>query len=317
MFAPRADVPEAGVREVHRHGFSPAPPRRARSHGQGRYPRQGRHLHDLIPGPLPRRHPEGRRRIPAAVVPAAPEKPRFQGRLKCLVPCPVGYLPFCRPGKPSPTPGEQYVDKTTILDGPAGHGYRGGSDLHQLTRASQHFSGYVAGSGVRTDDWGDEGEISTNSYRNSGATGLWQWVLYADGAIESNGGAFDQADIDCDFGPNTVAATKSWQRDHDLTDDGRVASTPSRKPTTTWSGSPTTSRCATSARSTRCGWPTPMVPTTWTCPAAPAKERPSWPTTVGRRAAAPVPVAGSRTPTETGGPALRINRGTGPRLPVW
>ncbi len=82
--------------------------------------------------------------------------------------------------------------------------------------------GYVAGSGVRTDDWGDEGEISTNSYRNSGATGLWQWVLYADGAIESNGGAFDQADIDCDFGPNTVAATKSWQRDHDLTDDGRV-----------------------------------------------------------------------------------------------
>jgi hypothetical protein len=54
-------------------------------------------------------------------------------------------------------------------------------------------------------------------------TGLWQWVLYADGAIESNGGgAFDIADIDCDFGANTVAATRSWQRLHNLSDDGRV-----------------------------------------------------------------------------------------------
>jgi len=82
--------------------------------------------------------------------------------------------------------------------------------------------GYVAGSGTVTDDWGDEGEMATNAHRYSGATGMWQWVLYADGATESNGTAFDESDIDCDFGSNTTAATKSWQRSHGLDDDGRA-----------------------------------------------------------------------------------------------
>ncbi|GIG68745.1 peptidoglycan-binding domain-containing protein [Phytomonospora endophytica] len=62
------------------------------------------------------------------------------------------------------------------------------------------------------DDWDDEGEVSRNSHAYSGATGLWQAVLWADGAIESNGTRYDAEDIDCEFGPNTEAATRSWQR---------------------------------------------------------------------------------------------------------
>ena len=82
--------------------------------------------------------------------------------------------------------------------------------------------GWVAGIGVITDDWGDEGTLSSNHFRNSGATQLWQWVLFADGAIESNGTPYDVADIDCDFGPNTTYATKDWQRSQGLSADGLV-----------------------------------------------------------------------------------------------
>ena len=64
--------------------------------------------------------------------------------------------------------------------------------------------------------------MSQSSHSYSGATGLWQWVLYADGAKESNGTAFDQADIDCHFGPNTAAATRNWQSRHNVGIDGIV-----------------------------------------------------------------------------------------------
>ncbi|HEY9476096.1 MAG TPA: peptidoglycan-binding domain-containing protein [Mycobacteriales bacterium] len=83
-------------------------------------------------------------------------------------------------------------------------------------------SGVIGGANGITDDWGDEGTLSTSSHANSGATELWQWVLYADGATESNGSAFDQSDIDGDFGPNTDAATRDWQHDHGLGVDGEV-----------------------------------------------------------------------------------------------
>ncbi|MDI5937642.1 MULTISPECIES: peptidoglycan-binding domain-containing protein [Micromonospora] len=82
--------------------------------------------------------------------------------------------------------------------------------------------GYVAGGGVVTDDFGDEGTVSQSSHRYSGATGLWQLILWADGAKESDGTNYDYADIDCDFGPNTVAATKNWQQRYGLTADGVV-----------------------------------------------------------------------------------------------
>ncbi|MFI7578170.1 peptidoglycan-binding protein [Micromonospora sp. NPDC049497] len=76
--------------------------------------------------------------------------------------------------------------------------------------------GYVIGSGDVTDDFGDEGTLRRGgAYANSGATGLWQWILYADGYLTSS-------DIDCEFGPTTEAATKKWQAARSLTADGIV-----------------------------------------------------------------------------------------------
>jgi hypothetical protein len=78
--------------------------------------------------------------------------------------------------------------------------------------------GFVAGAGPVNDDFGDEGPVDSNSHRQSLAAGLWQTILWADGAIELDGTAFDTSDIDCDFGPNTTAATRSWQARHRISD---------------------------------------------------------------------------------------------------
>jgi len=82
--------------------------------------------------------------------------------------------------------------------------------------------GQVTGFDEITDDWGDEGPLSRSSYSFSGATGMWQRVLYADGAVERDGTTFDQVDMDCSFGPNTEYATRDWQRRHGLAADGIV-----------------------------------------------------------------------------------------------
>ncbi len=82
--------------------------------------------------------------------------------------------------------------------------------------------GFLAGAGTVTDDFGDEGPLSQTQHANSFATGFWQAILWADGAIESNGTAFDEADIDCRFGPNTAAATRNWQSTHGVGVDGIV-----------------------------------------------------------------------------------------------
>lgn len=77
--------------------------------------------------------------------------------------------------------------------------------------------GSVYGAGVITNDWGDEGPLSTttNSYNN--VVALWQNVLWADGYLPVEG-------LDCVFGPQTRAATIEWQRDHGLAADGIVGS---------------------------------------------------------------------------------------------
>jgi peptidoglycan hydrolase-like protein with peptidoglycan-binding domain len=84
--------------------------------------------------------------------------------------------------------------------------------------------GFVAGTTQwLSDDWADEGEVATNSHAYSGATGLWQAVLWADGAIERDGTRFDEGDIDCEFGPNTYQATRDWQaKKGGLSVDGRA-----------------------------------------------------------------------------------------------
>jgi hypothetical protein len=76
-------------------------------------------------------------------------------------------------------------------------------------------AGYIDGQGVVTNDWDDEGILSSSSYAHSNATALWQQVLWADGHPSASG-------VDCRFGPDTTAATKSWQTAHGLTADGKV-----------------------------------------------------------------------------------------------
>ncbi|MDR7381640.1 peptidoglycan-binding domain-containing protein [Promicromonospora iranensis] len=76
--------------------------------------------------------------------------------------------------------------------------------------------GYVSGAGTMSDDWGDEGTISTTSYSSSTATCLWQQVLHAEGLLSASG-------IDGHFGPNTRTATESFQRRYsDLENDGKA-----------------------------------------------------------------------------------------------
>lgn len=94
--------------------------------------------------------------------------------------------------------------------------------LGAMPASASVAQGFVGGANGITDDWGDEGTLSQSSHAHSGATYLWQWVLYADGANEINGTNFDQSDIDGDFGPNTDTATRNWQSSHHIGVDGEV-----------------------------------------------------------------------------------------------
>jgi peptidoglycan hydrolase-like protein with peptidoglycan-binding domain len=78
-----------------------------------------------------------------------------------------------------------------------------------------HAEGFISGFDDPTNDWADEGTMSSASHRQSIATGLWQAVLYADGYLSQSG-------VDCDFGPNTTAATRAWQSAHSVGVDGSV-----------------------------------------------------------------------------------------------
>ncbi|MER6084978.1 peptidoglycan-binding domain-containing protein [Streptomyces sp. NPDC001833] len=79
-------------------------------------------------------------------------------------------------------------------------------------------SGYVSGSGDWSDDWYDEGPISTSSYAHSNAAAMWQAILWADGYLTST------SKIDCVFGSGTRTATVNWQHDYGIGADGIVGS---------------------------------------------------------------------------------------------
>ncbi|TVZ94941.1 putative peptidoglycan binding protein [Streptomyces sp. BK340] len=84
--------------------------------------------------------------------------------------------------------------------------------------ASGTYSGqaYVYGAGAFSNDWDDEGILSTGTNTASNATCLWQKILWADGNLTS------ASDIDGVFGSQTKAATKAWQSDWEANPDGVV-----------------------------------------------------------------------------------------------
>ncbi|TPQ16659.1 peptidoglycan-binding domain-containing protein [Streptomyces sporangiiformans] len=93
-----------------------------------------------------------------------------------------------------------------------------------VTPASAAMSdGYVRGYDTYVGDWGDEGEFGHGvywyPYNSTNAVCLWQKILWAEGAEESDHSTFDQADIDGHFGANTQYATETlqarWRLDHD------------------------------------------------------------------------------------------------------
>jgi hypothetical protein len=93
------------------------------------------------------------------------------------------------------------------------------------TPASAAMSdGYVRGYDTYVGDWGDEGPMAFgfDEHNNSNAVCLWQKILWAEGARETDNSTFDQADIDGDFGPNTDHATRWLQAKWGLTIDGEV-----------------------------------------------------------------------------------------------
>ncbi|MGW2175302.1 peptidoglycan-binding domain-containing protein [Streptomyces sp. NPDC005047] len=98
-------------------------------------------------------------------------------------------------------------------------------------------SGYVSGAGSYYDDFGDEGTLSTSTYASSNATCLWQIILLAEGAKESNGTPYDWSDIDGHFGPNTKEATESLQSAWSIGVDGKVGPETFGSADTQWNAS--------------------------------------------------------------------------------
>ncbi|MFI6226601.1 peptidoglycan-binding protein [Micromonospora echinospora] len=92
----------------------------------------------------------------------------------------------------------------------------GGLGLSAMPAHASASGGVVHGTGDWRDDWSDEGDLSQSAYARSNVAAMWQAILWADGKLTST------ADIDCIFGPDTHTATMSWQRAHDLDDDGIV-----------------------------------------------------------------------------------------------
>ncbi|MFI8303897.1 peptidoglycan-binding protein [Streptomyces sp. NPDC085927] len=88
----------------------------------------------------------------------------------------------------------------------------GGAAVAAPQASASTSQGVVYGSGVITDDWGDEGPLDYNSHDYSRATAMWQIVLRMEGLYTGSN--------DCDFGPATIAATKAFQKRHGLEQDG-------------------------------------------------------------------------------------------------
>lgn len=66
-------------------------------------------------------------------------------------------------------------------------------------------AGIVQGVGDVKDDLSDEGTLRDHGiYYQGNYAGFWQAILWADGILAAS-------QVDCEFGPNTAAATATWQ----------------------------------------------------------------------------------------------------------
>lgn len=84
--------------------------------------------------------------------------------------------------------------------------FTGGIALSASPAVANPSGGVVHGKGDNfKDDWSDE-YVDASSHAHSNVAAMWQAVLWADEYISST------SQIDCRFGPDTVAATKAWQR---------------------------------------------------------------------------------------------------------
>ncbi|MFI9832916.1 peptidoglycan-binding protein [Streptomyces sp. NPDC051913] len=91
--------------------------------------------------------------------------------------------------------------------------------------SAAYSDGYVRGYGIYGDDWGDEGGAKMSNgggWNESNAVCLWQKILWAEGANETNGTNFDAADVTGYFGDNTEHGTRELQARWGLTVDGLV-----------------------------------------------------------------------------------------------
>ncbi|WP_405795918.1 peptidoglycan-binding protein [Streptomyces sp. NBC_01506] len=91
--------------------------------------------------------------------------------------------------------------------------------------AAAKSDGYVRGYNDYKGDWSDEGELAFDGgswFDDNNAVCLWQKILWAEGAEETNGSYFDAADVDGQFGPNTLGATEFLQDRWGLRVDGVV-----------------------------------------------------------------------------------------------
>ncbi|MFF1376207.1 peptidoglycan-binding protein [Streptomyces sp. NPDC058308] len=72
-----------------------------------------------------------------------------------------------------------------------------------------------SGEGSLLDDWWNEEIVSASHHAKGNVTALWQQILWSEGYLPA-------AEIDCEFGPKTTAASKKWQADHGLDADGLI-----------------------------------------------------------------------------------------------
>lgn len=129
----------------------------------------------------------------------------------------VGTVCFVMPAGASPAGGQQdpVVAQKMAAAGGADQGKPAAppvltSDVGAASLANR----IVQGTGATNDDLGDEGTLCNGcSFWEGNYAGFWQAILWSEGLLSPS-------QVDCEFGPNTGAATRSLQSRYGLGVDG-------------------------------------------------------------------------------------------------